>query len=148
MATCEAAAFYKSKGISAWEQMNNIYKKYGYYKEGQIALTFKGIEGAEKIKSIMDKLRSNPPTELAGLKVKEFRDYQANVVKDLVTGETRETGLPKSNVLYFDLENSSWCCVRPSGTEPKIKFYCGVCSDSSEKSVERLEALKEHWGNI
>ena len=148
MATCEAAAFYKSKGISAWEQMNNIYKKYGYYKEGQIALTFKGIEGAEKIKSIMDKLRNNPPTELAGLKVKEFRDYQANVVKDLVTGETRETGLPKSNVLYFDLENSSWCCVRPSGTEPKIKFYCGVCSDSNEKSMEKLEALKEHWGNI
>ena len=148
MATCEAAAYYKSKGISAWEQMNNIYKKYGYYKEGQIALTFKGIEGAEKIKSIMDKLRSNPPTELAGLKVKEFRDYQANVVKDLVTGETRETGLPKSNVLYFDLENSSWCCVRPSGTEPKIKFYCGVCSDSTEKSKEKLEALKEHWGNI
>ena len=148
MATCEAAAYYKSKGISAWEQMNNIYKKYGYYKEGQIALTFKGIEGAEKIKSIMDKLRSNPPTELAGLKVKEFRDYKENVVKDLITGETRETGLPNSNVLYFDLENSSWCCVRPSGTEPKIKFYCGVCSDSAEKSQEKLEALKEHWGNI
>ena len=148
MATCEAAAYYKSKGISAWEQMNNIYKKYGYYKEGQIALTFKGIEGAEKIKSIMDKLRSNPPTELAGLKVKEFRDYKENVVKDLITGETRETGLPNSNVLYFDLENSSWCCVRPSGTEPKIKFYCGVCSDSAEKSKEKLEALKEHWGNI
>ena len=148
MATCEAAAYYKSKGVSACEQMNNIYKKYGYYKEGQIALTFKGIEGAEKIKSIMDKLRSNPPTELAGLKVKEFRDYKENVVKDLITGETRETGLPNSNVLYFDLENSSWCCVRPSGTEPKIKFYCGVCSDSAEKSQEKLEALKEHWGNI
>ena len=148
MATCEAAAYYKSKGISAYEQMDNIYKKYGYYKEGQIALTFKGIEGAEKIKSIMDKLRSNPPTELAGLKVLEFRDYQANVIKDLRTGETRETGLPKSNVLYFDLENSSWCCVRPSGTEPKIKFYCGVCTDSAEKSNKQLEALKEHWGNI
>ena len=148
MATCEAAAYYKSKGISAYEQMDNIYKKYGYYKEGQIALTFKGIEGAEKIKSIMDKLRSNPPTELAGLKVLEFRDYQANIVKDLKTGETKETGLPKSNVLYFDLENSSWCCVRPSGTEPKIKFYCGVCTDSAEKSSKQLEALKEHWGNI
>ena len=148
MATCEAAAYYKSKGISAYEQMDNIYKKYGYYKEGQIALTFKGIEGAEKIKSIMDKLRSNPPTELAGLKVLEFRDYQANVIKDLRTGETRETGLPKSNVLYFDLENSSWCCVRPSGTEPKIKFYCGVCTDSAEKSNKQLEALKEHWGNM
>ena len=148
MATCEAAAYYKSKGISAYEQMQNIYKKYGYYKEGQIALTFKGIEGAEKIKSIMDKLRSNPPTELAGLKVLEFRDYQANVVKDLQTGETHETGLPKSNVLYFDLENSSWCCARPSGTEPKIKFYCGVCTDSAEKSNKQFEALKEYWGNI
>ena len=148
MATCEAAAYYKSKGISAFEQMDNIYKKYGYYKEGQIALTFKGIEGAEKIKSIMDKLRSNPPTELAGLKVLEFRDYKENVVKNLVTGEISETGLPSSNVLYFDLENSSWCCVRPSGTEPKIKFYCGVCTDSAEKSEKQLEALKEHWGNI
>ena len=148
MATCEAAAYYKSKGISAYEQMDNIYKKYGYYKEGQIALTFKGIEGAEKIKSIMDKLRSNPPTELAGLKVLEFRDYKENIVKDLQTGATRETGLPNSNVLYFDLENSSWCCVRPSGTEPKIKFYCGVCTDSEEKSKQQLDALKAHWGNI
>jgi len=148
MATCEAAAYYKSKGISAFEQMDNIYKKYGYYKEGQIALTFKGIEGAEKIKSIMDKLRNNPPTELAGLKVLEFRDYKENIIKDLQTGETHETGLPNSNVLYFGLENSSWCCVRPSGTEPKIKFYCGVCTDSNEKSTQQLEALKEHWGNI
>ncbi len=148
MATCEAAAYYKSKGITCLEQMENIYKKYGYYKEGQIALTFKGIEGAEKIKEIMEKLRSNPPTELAGLKVLEFRDYQTNIVKDLRTGETHETGLPKSNVLYFDLENSSWCCARPSGTEPKIKFYCGVCTDSEEKSIEKLNALKEHWGNI
>ena len=148
MATCEAAAYYKSKGITCLEQMENIYKKYGYYKEGQIAITFKGIEGAEKIKEIMEKLRSNPPTELAGLKVLEFRDYQTNIVKDLRTGETRETGLPKSNVLYFDLENSSWCCARPSGTEPKIKFYCGVCTDSEEKSIEKLNELKEHWGNI
>ena len=148
MATCEAAAYYKSKGISALEQMENIYKKYGYYKEGQIALTFKGIEGAEKMKDMMEKLRNNPPTELAGLKVLEFRDYQENIIKNIATGETKETGLPKSNVLYFDLENSSWCCVRPSGTEPKIKFYCGVCTDSAEKSKQQLEALKEHWGNI
>ena len=145
MATCEAAAYYKSKGISALEQMENIYKKYGYYKEGQTALTFKGIEGAEKIKTMMEDLRSNPPSELAGLKVLEFRDYQANVVKDFRSGLSRETGLPKSNVLYFELENSSWCCVRPSGTEPKIKFYYGVCTDSSEKSVEKLEALREYW---
>ena len=148
MATCEAAAYYKSKGISCLEQMENIYKKYGYYKEGQIALTFKGIEGAEKIKSIMEKLRNNPPMELAGLKVLEFRDYQTNIVKNFRNNTTYETGLPKSNVLYFDLENSSWCCVRPSGTEPKIKFYCGVCTDSGEKSNEKLAELKEHWGNI
>lgn len=148
MKTCEAAAFYKSKGLSVLDQMENIYKKYGYYKEGQTALTFKGIEGAEKIKSIMDKLRNNPPMELAGLKVLAFRDYLTNVVKDFRTNETYETGLPKSNVLYFELENNSWCCVRPSGTEPKIKFYYGVCTDSCEASMERLEALRKHWGNI
>lgn len=147
MKTCEAAAFYKSKGISAWEQMDNIYKKYGYYKEGQTALTFKGIEGAGKIKSMMEGLRKNPPMELGGLKVLEFRDYLTNEVKDFRNNTTHETGLPKSNVLYFDLENSSWCCVRPSGTEPKIKFYYGVCTDSSEESCKRLEELKEHWGS-
>ena len=143
MATCEAVAYYKSKGISALEQMKNIYKKYGYYKEGQTALTFKGIEGAEKIKAIMDNMRKNPPMQLAGLKVLEFRDYQTNEVKDFRNNTVRETGLPKSNVLYFDLENSSWCCVRPSGTEPKIKFYYGVCTDSGEKSIEKMNELKE-----
>ena len=148
MATCEAAAYYKSKGISALEQMENIYKKYGYYKEGQTALTFKGIEGAEKIKTIMEDLRQNPPMELAGLKVLEFRDYQTNEVKDFRTNTTHETGLPKSNVLYFDLENSSWCCVRPSGTEPKIKFYYGVCTNSNDTSDEKLQALKAYWGTI
>ena len=148
MATCEAAAYYKSKGITCLEQMDNIYKKYGYYKEGQIALTFKGIEGAEKIKSIMEKLRSNPPMELAGLRVLEFRDYQKNEVKNFVNNTTSETGLPKSNVLYFDLENSCWCCVRPSGTEPKIKFYCGVCTNNSEESAKKLQELKEYLSNI
>ena len=148
MATCEAAAYYKSKGISALEQMENIYKKYGYYKEGQTALTFKGIEGAEKIKTMMENMRKNPPMELAGLKVLEFRDYQTNEVKDFRNNTTHETGLPKSNVLYFDLENSSWCCVRPSGTEPKIKFYYGVCTESSEKSNEKLKALKEYLANF
>lgn len=148
MATCEAAAYYKSQGISALEQMENIYKKYGYYKEGQTALTFKGIEGAEKIKTMMENMRKNPPMELAGLKVLEFRDYQTNEVKDFRNNTTHETGLPKSNVLYFDLENSSWCCVRPSGTEPKIKFYYGVCTESKEKSEEKLKALKEYLANF
>ena len=148
MATCEAAAYYKSKGISCLEQMENIYKKYGYYKEGQTALTFKGIEGAEKIKDMMEKLRKNPPTELAGLKVLEFRDYLTKEIKNFRTNTTSKTELPISNVLYFDLENSSWCCVRPSGTEPKIKFYYGVCTGSNEESLQKLQDLREHWGNI
>ena len=148
MATCEAAAYYKSKGITCQEQMENIYKKYGYYKEGQTALTFKGIEGAEKIKIMMENLRKNPPMELAGLKVLEFRDYLTNEVKDYRNNTTKETGLPKSNVLYFDLENSSWCCVRPSGTEPKIKFYYGVCTNSDEESKEKLENLKQHFSKL
>lgn len=148
MATCEAAAYYMSKGISVAEQMENIYKKYGYYKEGQTALTFKGIEGAEKIKSIMENLRNNSPKEIAGLKVLAFRDYLTNTVVDYTTNCTFETGLPKSNVLYFELENSSWCCVRPSGTEPKIKFYYGVCTNNSNDSSEKLACLKEYWNNI
>ena len=148
MKTCEAAAYYKSKGLSVLDQMQNIYKKYGYYKEGQTALTFKGIEGAEKIKSIMENLRNNPPKELAGLKVLAFRDYLTNTIIDYRTNTTYETGLPKSNVLYFELENSSWCCVRPSGTEPKIKFYYGVCTNNEESSINRLRDLKEHWGNF
>ena len=148
MKTCEAAAYYLSKGLTVVEQMENIYKKYGYFKEGQTALTFKGIEGAEKIKSIMNTLRSNPPKEIAGLKVLAFKDYQENIVNDFVNNTTYETGLPKSNVLYFELENSSWCCVRPSGTEPKIKFYYGVCTNSSEESANKLAVLKEYWNNV
>ena len=148
MKTCEAAAYYLSKGITVVEQMENIYKKYGYFKEGQTALTFKGIEGAEKIKSIMNTLRNNPPKEIAGLKVLAFKDYQENVVNDFVNNSTYETGLPKSNVLYFELENSSWCCVRPSGTEPKIKFYYGVCTSSNEDSTNKLATLKEYWNNV
>ena len=148
MATCEAAAFYKSKGLSVLEQMDNIYKKYGYYKEGQIALTFKGIEGAEKIKSMMENLRKCPPMEMAGLNVIAFRDYSTGIIKNLKTNETYKTGLPKSNVLYFELENNSWCCVRPSGTEPKIKFYFGVCTNSNETSCIKLNNLKEFWSNF
>ena len=148
MKTCEAIAYYKTKGITAIEQIENIYKKYGYYKEGQTALTFKGIEGAEKIKSIMDNLRNNPPRELAGLKVLSFRDYKTGIITNYADNTTSKTELPQSNVLYFELENSSWCCVRPSGTEPKIKFYYGVCTGSNEESRKMLSALKEHWGKF
>ena len=143
MCLCEVAAFCKKQGITLWDQMINIYKKYGFYKEGIHTLTMKGLEGAEEIKAIMNRLRENPPKEFAGLKVLKFRDYDKNVILDMASGEKSETGLPKSNVLYFELENDSWCCARPSGTEPKIKFYMGIKGDSLEDADKKLAALKE-----
>ena len=143
MRLCEVAAFCKKQGITLWDQMINIYKKYGFYKEGIHTLTMKGLEGAEEIKAIMNRLRENPPKEFAGLKVLKFRDYDRNVILDMASGEKSETGLPKSNVLYFELENDSWCCARPSGTEPKIKFYMGIKGDSLEDADKKLAALKE-----
>lgn len=147
MALCEAAAYYKSKGITLWEQMINIYKKYGFYKEGQISIVLKGADGAGEIKAKMDRMRQNPPKELGGLKVKEVRDYQTH---EIITsaGEHKETDLPTSNVLYYELENNSWCCVRPSGTEPKIKFYMGVKGNSIEDSEEKLEELTQAMKNF
>ena len=142
MSLCEAAAFYKSKGITLWDQMINIYEKYGYYNEGQIAITLEGSSGAEKIKQMMENLRNNLPLNVGKYRVLVFKDIVNNIVKDMTTGVTTETGLPKSNVLYFDLEGDSWCCVRPSGTEPKIKLYFGVKSDSLENAEKDLEELK------
>lgn len=147
MALCEAASYYKCQGITLVEQMENIYKKYGYFKEGITSLTFKGIDGAEKIKNIMNNFRSNPPTELCGLQVLNFRDYSVNTIKNLKTNEISETGLPKSNVLYFELENSNWCCIRPSGTEPKIKFYYGVCTNNEQDSLNLLNNFKNYFEN-
>ena len=142
MATCEAAAFYKAQGLSLVDQMKNIYKRYGYYKEGQIAVVLKGVDGAKEIKDKMEKMRNNPPKELAGLKVLEVRDYEKHeIVK--ANGEKGETDLPTSNVLYYELENNSWTCVRPSGTEPKIKFYMGVKGNSDADADEKLAKLKE-----
>lgn len=143
MCLCEVAAWCKKMGITVWDQMLRLYEKYGYYKETQYAMTLKGIDGAAHIQAIMDKLRSNPPKSFGDLRVKEFRDYEKDTVLDLETGETKPTGLPKSNVLYFDLTNDSWCCARPSGTEPKIKFYMGVKGTSLEDAQARLEKLTE-----
>ncbi|MCR5735207.1 MAG: phospho-sugar mutase [Lachnospiraceae bacterium] len=143
MCLCEAAAFYKKQGLTLWDQMLKIYEEYGYYKEGIHTLTMKGIEGADRIKEIMNNLRKDPPAEFGNLSVKQFRDYENNTVKDMATGKISETGLPKSNVLYFELDNDSWCCARPSGTEPKIKFYMGVKGKSLKDADESLEALKE-----
>ena len=142
MALCEATAFYKNKGWSLWEQMIKIYEKYGYYREGQVSIVLKGADGAEEIKNKMAKMRSNPPTELAGLNVLEVRDYQEHVIKK-ADGEVYESDLPTSNVLYYELSNNSWCCVRPSGTEPKIKFYMGVKGSTMQDAENQLAVLSE-----
>ena len=125
------------------DQMLKIYEEYGYYKETQYAITLKGIDGSKQIAEMMDKLRNNPPKNFGELQVKELRDYDRDVITDLATGATRPTGLPKSNVLYFDLTNDSWCCARPSGTEPKIKFYMGVKGTSLQDAEEKLNKLTE-----
>ncbi|MCR5774599.1 MAG: phospho-sugar mutase [Lachnospiraceae bacterium] len=134
MCLAEAAAFYKKNGLTLWDQMIKIYEKYGFYREGIHTITLKGIDGAEQIKGIMERIRTNPPKNFGELKVRKFVDYDKG---------PEVTGLPYSNVLYFDLENNSWCCVRPSGTEPKIKFYMGVKGTSLEDSDKKLQALKE-----
>ena len=143
MCLCEVAAWCKYNGITVWDQMKKIYRQYGFYKEGIHTVTLKGIDGAEQIKAIMDRLRANPPKEFGGLKVTKFRDYQKDTVTDLATGQVSPSGLPKSNVLYFDMENDSWCCARPSGTEPKIKFYMGIKGRDLEDADKKLESLKD-----
>lgn len=150
MCLCEAAAWCKKNGITLWDQMLKLYEKYGYYKESQYAITLKGIDGSRQIAEIMDKLRSNPPKEFGDLKVTSLRDYKSGKTKDMETGAETATGLPESNVLYFDLTNDSWCCARPSGTEPKIKFYMGVkgtdLADAEAKVEALTAALKEKLG--
>lgn len=143
MCLCEVAAWCKKNGITVWDQMIRLYEKYGYYKETQYAITLKGIDGSRQIGEMMDKLRNNPPGSFGELKVKEFRDYDRGVTRDSATGQERPAGLPQSNVLYFDLTNDSWCCARPSGTEPKIKFYMGVKGESIADANEKVEKLTE-----
>ena len=143
MALCEAAAYYKSKGITLWDQMINIYEKYGYYKEGQVAITMKGAEGAGKIAQMMDDLRNNTPKKFGDWDVIEARDYKKDETVVMATGEKHPTGLTSSNVLYYELADNAWCCARPSGTEPKIKFYMGVKGTSLEDAAAKEDALKK-----
>ena len=142
MMLCEVAAYYKQQGKTLWDAMVDMYEEYGYYKEGLATMTLKGIDGAKEIQTMMTNFRENPPKELGGFQVLAVRDYKADVRQDLVSGEKSATGLPSSNVLYYELENNAWCCVRPSGTEPKIKFYFGVKGTSLEDAAEKLEKLK------
>ena len=143
MALCEAACYYASKGKTLWDAMEDIYKKYGYYKEAQVSIVMEGAEGAEKIQEMMTNMRNTPVEKIGEYKVLTFKDVEKDYVKDMVTGEESKTGLPKSNVLYYALEDNNWCCVRPSGTEPKIKLYMGVKGTSDEEAAKKLEALKE-----
>lgn len=142
-ALCEAAAYYKEKGMTLWDAMVAMYEKYGYYKDEVQAIGLKGIEGLAKIQEIMEYFRSNTPEEIGGYKVLSARDYNADTVKDMTTGAVEPTGLPSSNVLYYDLEDNAWLCVRPSGTEPKIKFYLGVKGSSLEDADVKAAKLGE-----
>ncbi len=144
MCLCEVAAWCKKNGVTLWDRMLDIYKEFGYYKEDLYTITLKGMDGSQKIQEMMEKLRQNPPKELGAWKVLSFRDYDKDVIIDMATGAKKPTGLPKSNVLYFDLTDNAWCCARPSGTEPKIKFYIGVKGNSLEDSVKKVEELKNN----
>lgn len=141
MSLCEAAAYYSTKGLTLWDQMLKIYDKYGYFREGLETMTLKGLEGAAKIKEMMASFRSNPPKTLGDYEVITFRDYAMDTITTLANGAVTKTGLPKSDVLYFDLNEDAWVCVRPSGTEPKIKFYIGVKGTSFEDANSKLSSL-------
>ena len=143
MALCETAAFCRHRGMTLCDQMEMLFETYGYYQEGLCTVTLKGQDGAKKIASMMEGIRGNVPKTVGGLGVTQFRDYQEDVLLDFVNGTKTATGLPKSNVLYFELEEGAWCCIRPSGTEPKIKFYIGVKGTCKEDAEQKLAELTE-----
>ncbi|MEZ3434065.1 MAG: phospho-sugar mutase [Lachnospiraceae bacterium] len=143
MALCEAAAWCKHQGITLCGQMEKLYQKYGYYKEGLSTITLKGQEGIRKISKMMERIRSEVPEQIGGLKLLQFRDYREDMLVDYKNGTKSKTGLPASNVLYFELEEGAWCCIRPSGTEPKIKFYIGVCGSDENDAVWKLDKITQ-----
>ncbi len=143
MALCEAAAYYKTKNMTLWDAMLDLYERCGYYRDNVTAIGLKGISGLEKISKIMATLREQKPTEMAGMKVLKIRDYETDKIVDLASGTETDTGLPKSNVLYYELEDDAWLCVRPSGTEPKIKFYYGIVGTSMEDAQNKDDRFKE-----
>ena len=143
MALCEVACYGKSQGKTLWDMMLDVYKKYGYYKETQVSIVREGMQGAKEIQDMMARTRQKEIKKIGGFKVLKYKDIETDYVQNMETGEVTKTGLPKSNVLYYELENDSWCCVRPSGTEPKIKLYMGVKGETEEEASEKLEFLKE-----
>ena len=142
MALCEAACYYRTQNKTLWDAMKDIYEKYGYYKEAQPSIIREGVQGAQEIKDMMTKMRNAEIEKIGNYRVLTFKDVEKDVVKNKETGEITKTGLPKSNVLYYELEDNAWCCVRPSGTEPKIKFYIGVKGKTEEEANQKLEELK------
>ena len=142
MAICEAAAYYKKQGLTLWDQMIKIYEKYGYYREELASITLKGADGAAKIQNMISKMRNNPPVRIGNWDVIAVRDYRIQERKEMMTGSTTRIDLPIENVLYYELSNDAWCCARPSGTEPKIKFYIGAKGNSIEDAKQQAETLK------
>lgn len=142
MLTAEMAAWYKMRGMSLYQGLCELYQKYGTYRERLLSLTLEGADGLEKISRIMTNIRTNPPKQIAGLDVVKVADYDKNTVTDLRTGAVTETGLPKSNVLVFDLQQDTWVAMRPSGTEPKIKFYFGTKAENVEVAEARLGQME------
>lgn len=148
MMLCEAAAYSSYNHMTLWDYMINLYEKYGYFKEDLISFTFKGLDGNLKIQRIMEKFRNSNMNKIDNLKVIKIRDYQTGKIKKIESDEFEDTGLPKSNVLYYELEDNAWCCVRPSGTEPKIKFYIGVKEKSLKEAELRCEGIKKELKEI
>ena len=148
MALCEAAAYYKTKGMSLWDKMKEMYERYGYWSDGVQSIELKGKEGIEKIQNTLEKLRENVPTTVDNYKVLSVRDYLADTVTNMETGDVTTTGLPKSNVLYLDLSECAWVCIRPSGTEPKLKFYYGVKGENFDDSKAKLADLGSYMINM
>jgi len=143
MMSCEMAAWYKEKGMTLYQGLMSLYDKYGYFKEDLESLTLKGLDGIEKINKILRELRNNPPKAFNDIAVIEARDYQNDTIIDLKTGATKKTGLISSNVLYYVLEDETWVCIRPSGTEPKVKFYFGVKGSSMENAEAKMQLVKK-----
>ncbi|MBE7023114.1 MAG: phospho-sugar mutase [Ruminococcaceae bacterium] len=148
MLIAEMALYYREKGLNLYDQLMNIYKKYGFYEEFVTSVTMEGIEGIEKIKSIMEDVRKNPPKSIGGKKVIAVRDYNSSIRTETETGKTEPIYLPKSNVIYLELEDKNNFIIRPSGTEPKIKIYCMLCGKSREETAEITEIIKEDIKNI
>ncbi len=148
MALCEAAAYCKSQGMTLCDKMNELFETYGYYREDLCTVTLKGQEGAKQIAAMMEHIRNDVPKSIGGLTVVQFRDYREDAKIDMADGRKETTGLPKSDVLYFELEDNAWCCIRPSGTEPKIKFYMGVKGSDEEEAAGKLKFLTEAVKNL